>query len=125
MASVTFTKAGDTGWSPSRNPIAPRRITRNLSQESQETAGGTVYTYTKGAKVEYHMLRFELMSTTDKSTLETFFDDVAKGRKIVFVYNDDDSNAHTVTFAHDTLNWEEPYPHTHYYDIELVLRKAL
>jgi len=125
MALITFTKAGETGWSPSKNPSPPRNIMRNLNQVSQESAGGTVFTYTKGAHLQYHVLRFRYLTATDKSTLITFFDDVAIGRKISFTYTDDGSTGHTVFFNHSTLDWEEETPHTHLYHIELMLREAV
>lgn len=122
MATINFALGGDT-WTPSHNPTLPRTITREHTQVAHESAGGTQYVADKGGKKRHHTLRFEKLTATDKSNLETFYNDIAKGMRVEFTYTDQGGNAHTVTFAGPELVWEEPV--LNLFHVELVLREEL
>lgn len=120
MSTISF--VGGTSWTPSHNPLS-RRFKRSQSQVIQETAGGARYVYDKGQAVLIHELSFSMLSAADKSGLDTFFDDTAKGSRVSFTYNDRGGAAHTVTFDTPSLAWGEPVAGT--YDITLTLREEL
>ena len=101
--TCTMQKSGGELYTfPAPSPGGTFRTAR--AQSIGQTAAGGFVNYDKNATWYECSLRFDYLSATDKSNMETHFAAVAGG---AFTYIDSASNSFTAYFLDDTLAWTQ------------------
>lgn len=101
------TKASPTDTVTLRNPERDNIDRRIKVQASGRSMGGTLYCYDKGVDRIEVDLDFTELDETDKTDLQSFFDDSADGMNIAFQVDDLHGTLWDARFLMSELEWVE------------------
>ncbi|MHC4251045.1 MAG: hypothetical protein ACYS9X_18140 [Planctomycetota bacterium] len=118
--SVIFQKSGGTPYTI-RNPELSNEVGRRRSQARGRTHDGALVVGDKGVTLRHMRLSFRFLTATEKTNLETFFDDDAQGSLTQFTYTDHDEAEHTARFLNEGLVFTEALDARFHLDVELEI----
>jgi len=103
--SVRFAKGETTV--DLQNPVVGNALVTKKTQVGARDAGGGRYTYDQGVDVKIMQLTWLALRESEKTALQSFFEDTADGMKESFTYTDHEGNDWTAYFDQAELEFVE------------------
>ena len=101
--SVTLVKGGTTVVL--QNPVLGNEIATRKAQVFSRDAGGGRYAYDQGPAWKTMILRWEHLRESEKTALQSFFEDDADGMRLSFTYTDHEGDSWTAYFNQPALEF--------------------